>query len=117
MATPLAVVLTELLQNVVDHAYPVGDDVEPADALVEMGSDAEVLTVRVVDDGVGLPSTFDKAGSSGLGLQIVRSLVETELAGTITMSSGDGPEGRRGTSIELVVPIRRGWPAAEEIAG
>ncbi|MDZ7732320.1 MAG: histidine kinase N-terminal domain-containing protein [Acidimicrobiia bacterium] len=55
IATPLAVVLTELLQNVVDHAYPEGAVDEGGQAVVELANDGSELVVRVVDDGVGLP--------------------------------------------------------------
>jgi two-component sensor histidine kinase len=104
MATPLAVVLAELLQNVVDHAYPRGDDVEPGQAVVELDNDGARLLVRVTDDGVGLPEGF-RAGSTGLGLQIVRTLVESELGGTIELRSGEGPEGQRGTVVDLTCPL------------
>jgi two-component sensor histidine kinase len=109
LATPLAVVLTELLQNVVDHAYPVGDDMVPGEALVELDNDGRRLLVRVADDGVGVPAALQPGeggvGGTGLGLQIVRTLVETELAGTISLRRGDGPAERPGTVVELTSPL------------
>jgi two-component sensor histidine kinase len=101
LATPLAVVLTELLQNVVDHAYPVGDEAAPGEAVVELDNDGARLRVRVTDDGVGLPADFSLQRAAGLGLQIVGTLVETELAGSIDFSPGAGPPGRQGTVVEL----------------
>ena len=94
IATPLAVVLTELLQNVVDHAFPDGSAAEGGQTEVELGNDGRELCVRVVDDGVGLPAGFDLESSTGLGLQIVRTLVTTELSGRIAMTSGDVPSGK-----------------------
>ena len=41
--------------------------------------------VRVIDDGVGLPDGFSVDAATGLGLSIVRTLVTTELHGTIDM--------------------------------
>jgi two-component sensor histidine kinase len=41
----------------------------------------------ISDDGVGLPDGFDIATSPNLGLQIVRTLTENELRGTLTLSS------------------------------
>jgi two-component sensor histidine kinase len=105
MATPVAVVLTELLQNVVDHAYPVGEDVAPGEAIVQLDNDGARLLVRVADDGVGLTDGFDPASPLGLGLQIVRTLVETELGGTIDLRRGDGPAGRPGTVVEVRCPL------------
>jgi two-component sensor histidine kinase len=100
VATPLAVVLTELLQNTVDHAFPA-DRAQDGNVLVRLDHDDKELTVRVHDDGVGLPFGFALETSSGLGLSIVRSLVASELGGTIDMSS-DG-----GTLVEVRVPLAR----------
>jgi two-component sensor histidine kinase len=117
-ATPLSVVLTELLQNAVDHAFNGEEQTLSGTVLVDLANDGHHLTVRVVDDGVGLPDGFTLEGATGLGLSIVRTLVLTELAGTITMRGttptelaayglAGGPE-RRGTLVEVVVPLESG---------
>ena len=67
--------------------------------LVSAGHDELTLTVR--DDGRGLPADFDLAASDGLGLQIVRTLVTSELGGSLSMGR---PEGRTGTEVVLVLP-------------
>jgi two-component sensor histidine kinase len=69
----------------------------------------------VVDDGLGIPDDFDLGAQTGLGLSIVRTLVTTELGGSIAMRRATEVEldaaglslrdGHRGTSIELRVPI------------
>ncbi len=109
VATPLAVVLTELLQNAVDHAFPTGHD-RPVDevptVLVELANDGARLDISVTDDGIGIPADFDLDGSTGLGLSIVRTLVTTELGGTIDYSVGEGPPGRPGTVVRISVPVR-----------
>ena len=99
VATPLAVVLTELLQNAVDHAFR---NSQPGSVLIELESDGDRLTVRVTDDGVGVPDDFSLESATGLGLSIVRTLVTTELAGSIEMRAAPGG---RGTVVELRVPI------------
>ena len=113
-ATSLAVALTELLQNVVDHAYPpgtLGADGE-AEVSIELSHGAGQLGIVVVDDGVGIPADFDPAGSSSLGLSIVGGLV-AELDGTITYSDAVVPAdagasgSRRGTRVELSIPVVR----------
>jgi two-component sensor histidine kinase len=106
VATPMAVVLTELLQNVVDHAYPDGTD-EGARVRVELDSKGDELAVVVGDDGVGPPEGFAIEATTGLGLSIVRTLVTTELGGTIELHAGDGPSSRPGTTVRLVVPTNR----------
>jgi two-component system, sensor histidine kinase PdtaS len=108
-ATPLAVVLNELFQNAVDHAYPEGLPVGAAGAQVkvDIARDGDKsIRVLVADDGAGLPEGFSLETSTGLGLSIVRTLVTTELGGEITITSGDGPPDRPGTIVELTLPIQ-----------
>ncbi len=59
--------------------------------------DEIVLTVR--DDGVGLPDGFDPTTSANLGLEIVHSVIEDDLHGTLTFSSV------RGTAVTAKVPL------------
>jgi two-component sensor histidine kinase len=107
VATPLAVVLNELLQNAVDHAYPGALDLtgEPGKVRVEIERTDPELVLRVTDDGVGLPPGFDLDGATGLGLSIVRTLVTSELSGDISVRNGSGPGDRPGTQVQLRVPI------------
>jgi len=105
VATPLAVALTELLQNAVEHGYPDGwQSGRAGRVLVSFTNDGTELVVGVHDDGVGLPDGFS-VDSSSLGLTIVRILVTHELGGTITMAT-DG-----GTLAQLRVPIAAGTTA------
>jgi two-component sensor histidine kinase len=95
VATPLAVVLSELLQNSVEHAFDerggrIGVRLERSDG---------DLRLEVRDDGRGLPEGFSLDGATGLGLQIARTLVESELGGTIRFASG------RGTTALVTVPV------------
>jgi len=103
-ATSLAVVLNELIQNAVDHAFPYDEDHPPARALdahvvVRLHRGGGELRIEVIDDGVGLPAGFSIEASGGLGLQIVRALVTSELGGTIDMRSSGG------ATVELRVPL------------
>jgi two-component sensor histidine kinase len=82
VATPLAMVLTELLQNALQHGFPpAADDQGMVEVIVVR--DAERLRVTVADNGVGLPDGFDLDSATGLGLQIVRTLVVSELGGRL----------------------------------
>jgi len=113
IATPLSVVLTELLQNAVDHGFPEGSS--GGDVVVQLNPMADHLDIRVINDGRGLDPRFELNKATGLGLSIVRTLVTTELAGTISMRPGmpedfaraglgDQPKGA-GTVVDLTVPI------------
>src|SRR4051795_11663022 len=99
VATPLVMAMTELLHNAAEHAFPDG---EPGSIVLAAERDGDDLVVRVRDDGRGLPPDFDPAASTGLGLQIVRTLVTSELHGTLQMGPPAG--GRRGTEAVLSLP-------------
>jgi two-component sensor histidine kinase len=104
VATPLAVVLAELLQNAVEHAFggpEEHNDGGPAGHVqVSLANDGYGLTIEVRDDGRGLPEGFDIEATSSLGLSIVRDLVTSQLGGMIAMTS-DG-----GTLVTIDVPLR-----------
>jgi two-component sensor histidine kinase len=107
VATPLSVVLNELLQNAIDHAFPASIDLQavPGRVVVHLANDGERLRASVVDDGVGLPEGFTLDAVAGLGLSIVRTLVTTELNGTIELERGDGEGDRPGTVVRLDLPV------------
>jgi two-component sensor histidine kinase len=90
IATPLSVVLTELLQNAVDHGFPEGS--QGGTVVVRLTNADGKLQIRVVNDGRGLEPGFDVNSDTGLGLSIVRTLVTTELGGTIEMRSGSAAD-------------------------
>jgi two-component sensor histidine kinase len=100
-------VLNELLQNAIDHAFPPAIDLqaEPGRVVVSLDNDGERLRATVIDDGVGLPEGFSLDGTSGLGLSIVRTLVTSELAGTISLERSTGDGARPGTVVRLDVPV------------
>jgi two-component sensor histidine kinase len=107
VATPLAVILTELLQNAAEHAFPEGPGVaagqvppghEPLRVHVSLQRDDGQLLVQVRDNGRGLPEGFSIEESTSLGLSIVRDLVRTQLGGRIDMRT-DG-----GTVVDVIVP-------------
>jgi two-component sensor histidine kinase len=92
LATPLAVALTELLQNAVEHAFPNG---RSGCITVELDRTSERVLMSVSDDGVGLDPRRD---GTRLGLQIVRSLAE-ELGGHLEVTS------QGGTRAEVSIPL------------
>jgi two-component sensor histidine kinase len=101
VATPLVMVLTEIVQNAVEHGFP---DDGTGTVMVAAHRLGRRMSVVVTDDGVGLPDGFALASSDRLGLQIVRTLVTSELGGTIEVR----PRTRgHGTEAVLDVPLTR----------
>ena len=120
-ATPLIVVLTELLQNAVEHAFSgsqsfggsgggsstgsglgevmlAGEPREQGRVAIRLASEPDKLTIEVRDNGNGLPEGFSLSGSKSLGLSIVRTLVTTELGGALAFRNDNG------TVVTLHVP-------------
>ena len=96
IATPLALVITELIHNALEHGLAS----EGTRLTVRIERDEKFLTINVADDGVGLPDDFNFATSSNLGLQIVRTLTENELRGQLTLISDE-----QETRAELILPL------------
>ncbi|MBA4609704.1 sensor histidine kinase [Aeromicrobium sp. Marseille-Q0843] len=81
IATPLAMTLTELVQNAAEHAFgPEGGRV-----MLAVNRIRGRIRLRVSDDGRGLPDDFDPTLS--LGLSIVSTLVRGELKGDLDYES------------------------------
>jgi len=99
-ATSLAMVVTELVHNAVEHGLAQTGGVVSVRADRSWDKDDELLTVTVTDDGTGLPEGFDPAGT-GLGTQIVTSLVQ-DLRGRITWKNAKP----RGTTVRFVARLR-----------
>ncbi len=101
-ATAVAMIITELVHNAVEHGLaPEGGTVD-VDARRESGDDGEqTLIVTVTDGGRGLPAGF-RPGASGLGTQIVTALVQ-DLRGRIDWSSVESG----GTRVRFVALLRR----------
>jgi two-component sensor histidine kinase len=92
-STPLALVLTEVVANAIEH----GLSDRSGTVQVEAVRDKKVLLITVTDDGAGLPE--GKVGT-GLGTQIIRTLVESELRGKILWTSPI----RGGTKVTIELP-------------
>src|SRR3954451_7863547 len=87
VATSLAMVVTELCQNAVEHGLA---DSSGQVKVVPSTHDGH-LRIEITDTGRGLPPDFDRRQSRSLGLSIVSTLV-AEMKGTFTLGNRtDGP--------------------------
>ncbi len=101
-ANALAMVLTELLQNAVEHGY--ADDESrarrPDLGRASTGSSA-ACTSPSTTTAAACPEGFTLDGSTNLGLSIVRTLVESELGGQLDVTARPGG----GTRVVVDVPL------------
>jgi two-component sensor histidine kinase len=107
IATPLVMVLAELVQNAIEHAFPAGRSGK-VELIVERS--ARWLDVVIRDNGRGLPAGFSLERSDGLGLQIVRTLVESELRGSLSLRKVHAETSSTrvtGTEAALRIPLSR----------
>jgi two-component sensor histidine kinase len=93
LATPLALVLSELMQNAVEHGAAPSIRL----AVTRRGQQLDMV---VTDDGRGLPADFSLEKAHGLGLQIVRTLVVGEMRGTLAFR----PAPHGGTEATVAIP-------------
>ncbi|UVI37446.1 sensor histidine kinase [Brevibacterium spongiae] len=106
-ATSLALAITELITNAIEHGFPAEqqEDLAPGETLnghvwVTPERNGDHLRVTIADDGVGLGES--QSPGNGLGTQIVRTLVSADLAGSIQWEVREGG----GTVAILDVPLR-----------
>lgn len=100
VAMPLIMVLTELIQNAIEHGFDEPHEGSAIDISAER--DLRELAIVVRDNGSGLADDFDLATSDRLGLQIVQTLVSIDLGGTLEISPA-----HPGAAARIVVPLRR----------
>jgi two-component sensor histidine kinase len=96
VATPLALVLTELIHNALEHGLSISGD------LVELriNRQAASMTITVTDNGAGIPNDFSLELNTNLGLQIVQTLTKNELAGKIEFIKQN-----IGTQVQISFPL------------
>lgn len=102
IATPLALVIFELLDNCVSHAFEARG---PANYVqISLGSQfntaaqSHQLTLVVSDDGAGFPIEIPKEEIESTGLAFVRSVI-SQFQGELTISNGNP-----GTRVEILLP-------------
>lgn len=105
MITSLSLVVSELLQNAIDHA-------QCTTVTIGISTEPDHVELVISDNGIGFSSVNASAsgGPSGeerLGLTIVRTIVESELRGDLFISDNNP-----GALIRVQVPLYAGADAA-----
>ena len=99
-ATTLALIVNELIQNCVTHAF--GDRQEGHIDIV-LRANNQLVQVRVADDGIGIGSLADIDPKEHLGLKIVETLVQENLGGVLEIiDTGVG------TEAQITFPLKGG---------
>lgn len=87
-ATSIALILNELLQNTIEHAFE-NKSAGSLDVYFQNVNDHYRLTIA--DDGIGLPEGFDPMHGRSLGLKIIKTMAESDLQGKFILENR--PEG------------------------
>ncbi len=94
--TACALLVNELIQNALEHAFEHKTSGTIAVNLVDHG---DSVSIQVVDDGGGLPVNFDLGHDISLGLRIVQTLATDDLKGRFELKDSGG-----GTAAIVVFP-------------
>jgi len=86
-ATNVAMMLSELIDNAVRHGLP---GVQGGRILINLAEVGGNVVIEVTDNGVGLPALFELERDSGLGMKVVRGIVEEELGGSLDIEGNGG---------------------------
>jgi two-component sensor histidine kinase len=97
---PLSRIVAEVITNALKHAHADGE----AGAILARcrNDDTGAVLIEVIDDGAGLPETFDPETDGGLGFRLLRALGK-QLGALITFDSGD-----HGLRFRLTLPVDAG---------
>jgi len=86
-ASSLALVINELIQNSIEHGFTgrreglIG---------VDIATLADAYKIEIYDNGIGMPPDFNPQMSNSLGLQIVRTLIESDVGGSFELYNDQG---------------------------
>ena len=100
-ALPFGLLISEVVSNSLKHAFPEGRGGKVSIFLKQQSETS--ISLRLADDGVGLPRELDWTISRSLGLRLVRALAQ-QLRGTLEIRSEDG------TEVRLTFQVRRSDP-------
>jgi two-component sensor histidine kinase len=99
-ATSLALIANELLQNALEHGIA---DQSEGQISIRLNHERKRLSLRVTDNGRGLPPGFNPNRDLGLGLSIVQTTVTEDFKGKFFIGPAtNGP----GTTISIGIPLR-----------
>ncbi len=94
-AMPCGLIINELLSNCLKHAFPEGRKGNITITLSKTENEENPeYNIIVSDDGIGIPENFDIRKTSSLGMELIFTLVEHQLQGTLELDRTNGTEFR-----------------------
>jgi PAS domain S-box-containing protein len=105
----LGLILTELMTNIIKHAFPgrkqgsVAIEFSIVDSLNANGDEAQLL---VADDGIGFPEGFDPQLSDSFGMVVIMTLV-SQLGGSINFLTSGMDDIYCGAGVEITFPVEK----------
>jgi two-component sensor histidine kinase len=83
-ATACALVINELIQNALEHGF---ENRKRGEVRLTLTDGGDRVGIEIWDDGQSLPGDFNLEMPGSLGLQIVRSLVQSDLHGRLKLEN------------------------------
>lgn len=95
MSIPLGLMINELLSNAVKHAFP---EKRSGIVTIKLSKKQDCCELRIIDNGIGMPTDINFADPSTLGLKLVHILAG-QLNGSVKIYH------KKGTSIKITFPL------------
>lgn len=85
-AIPCGLIVNELINNILKHAFP---DEYAGKIILNLKRTGENIILEVIDNGIGIPVSFNSENTDSLGLKLVDTLVK-QLDGVINVNNSNG---------------------------
>ncbi|MGD1809523.1 PAS domain S-box protein [Dapis sp. BLCC M126] len=85
-ATPCGLIVSELIANVFEHAFP---DNKKGEVYLSLKKEQDRVMLSIQDNGIGLPSNFDISQTESMGLQLV-DLLSQQIRADLKIISNNG---------------------------
>jgi PAS domain S-box-containing protein len=93
LAVPCGMMVNELVTNAIKHAFPGNaprDGAAACEVSVSMEWDGSAYTLRVADNGVGIPEELDVRETHTMGMLLISMLGEHQLGGRLSVDRTGG---------------------------
>lgn len=107
VATTLALVVNELVQNGVMHGFAERDT---GDVEIALGYNGQIVSLQVSDNGIGIAASSRTDRKGRLGMKIVEALVQENLGGVLNVTSDE-----RGTVVRITFPLSKELPKEDDL--